>query len=103
MTYEQVHDPDAQKTDIREQLLGTEKELEAAGFIVGDLEDMPETDPEFVPDPMGRLASGGGACSVPGDLMEMFPAGRFGSLLALVEIFGLDRPLPARCDPRTTL
>ncbi len=61
MTYEQVHDHDSDNTDEREdreRLLCTEKELEKAGFTVGDLTDMPETDPEFVPDPMDRLASG---------------------------------------------
>jgi len=105
MTYEQVHDHDTGDTDEREdreRLLCTEKELEKAGFTVGDLTDMPETDPEFVPDPMDRLASGTGS-SPAGDLTEMFPARRFSSLLALVEIFGLDRPLPARCDPCTAL
>jgi len=105
MFYEQVHDHDSDDTDEREdreRLLCTEKELEKAGFTVGDLADMPETDPEFVPDPMDRLASGvecGRAC----DLIEMFLARRFDSLLALVEIFGLDQPLPARCDPCTAL
>jgi hypothetical protein len=102
MTYEQAHDHDSDDTDERERLLCTEKELEQAGFSVGDLSDMPETDPEFVPDPMDRFASGTSSSPV-GDLMEHFPARRFSSLLALVEIFDLDRPLTARCDPCTAL
>ena len=105
MTYEQVHDHDSDDTDEREdreRLLCTEKELEKAGFTVGDLTDMPETDPEFVPDPMDRHSSGTYSSPV-SDLMERFPARRFGSLLALVEIFDLDRPLTARCDPCTDL
>jgi hypothetical protein len=101
MTYEQVHDNDSNDTDERERLLCTEKELEKAGFSVGDLADMPETDPEFVPDPMDRLAAGTGSPAC--DLTEHFPACRFGSLLALVEIFDLDRPLQARRDPCTAL
>lgn len=84
----------------------TEQELEeagfASGFSVGNIDEMPEKDTEFVPDPADRTA-GSAQCSAAGELMEMFPARRFGSLLELVAIFGLDRPLPARRDPCTAL
>jgi len=102
MTYEQVHSPDEDTDEDRERYLCTEQELEDAGFTVGDLSDMPETDPEFIPDPRDRPAYLERRHAV-GELVEQFPAGRFDALLELVEIFGLDPTGPTRCDPCTAL
>jgi hypothetical protein len=97
MTYEQVHNPDdGQDAEDHERYLCTEKELETAGFTVGDLSDMPETDPEFIPDPKDRLVAPVARHGAAGALVERFPAGRFSALLELVEIFGLDTPAPRR-------
>lgn len=104
MTYEKVHDPDdEQGAEDREQYLCTDEELEEAGFTVGNLSDMPETDPEFIPDPRDRLAYLAGRHSAAGALVEQFPAARFGALLELVEIFGLDPAASTRCDPCSVL
>lgn len=53
MTYEQVQNPDDDERDGVEhpRYVCTHEELEAAGFTVGDLIDMPETDHEFIPAP----------------------------------------------------
>lgn len=95
---------DVDEPVLEEEYRCTETELRrAGGFTIANLDDMPETDAEFITDPRERLAhlenKYGPAC----DLAAQTPIGRFAPMLELVEILGLDRIRAASCDPCSAL
>jgi hypothetical protein len=58
MTYEQVHNHnDERDSEEHPRYVCTHQELEAAGFTVGDLSEMSETDHEFIPGPADAQAT----------------------------------------------
>ncbi len=105
-----------------ETFLCSERELEEAGFSIGDLDEMPDVDHEFVAapdsapdedsgDPLERLAANpvGSSDSLLSrtsmalaEFMERWPIDRFEPMLelaAMLDLNGSGRP----CKPRTVL
>jgi hypothetical protein len=79
------HD-DADEPVLQEEYHCTDQELERAGFTIRDLEEMAQTDPDSITDPLERLEyleRRHGAAGVPENE-------RFGVLLELVALYGLD-------------
>jgi hypothetical protein len=89
---------DVDEPVLQEEYRYTDQELERAGFTIHHLDEMPETDPEFIADPRERLEylerRHGSA-----DLAEAFPIERFGAMLELVELYDLDPRCTASWHP----
>jgi hypothetical protein len=103
MTDQQKHH-DVEESAIEEEYVCTETELRrAGGFTITNLDEMPETDPEFITDPQDHIAplepKHWPACA----LAEETPIGRFATMLELIEILGLDPTRAASCDPCSVL
>lgn len=82
------HDHDNSDVDepvLQEEYHCTDQELERAGFTIRDLEEMAETDAEFITDPRERLEylERRHGSTDPGDT-------RFGAMFELVEMYDLD-------------
>lgn len=92
MSNEDNHDVD--EPVLEEEYHFTDQELERAGFTIHHLDQMPETDPEFITDPRERL-----------EYLERRHGSTdpedqpFGAMLELVKLCHLDPRCPASWHP----
>jgi hypothetical protein len=101
MTDQQAHH-DVDEPALEEEYVCTETELRrAGGFTITNLDEMPDTDPEFITDPRDHIAPPEHrlACV----LAEETPIGWFATMLELIEILGLDPTRAASCEPCSVL
>jgi hypothetical protein len=98
MTDKPLHDYDEERDEDESYLLYTDEELEEAGFTIGELDEMPQTVGDELPDPRDRPSNLTRRQYAIGELVDCFPARRLEVLLELVEIFGLDSPTSNRLN-----